>query len=30
VIQGIEKVKVDKSDKPISDIKIISVVCMDE
>jgi peptidylprolyl isomerase domain and WD repeat-containing protein 1 len=28
VVQGIEKVKVDKNDKPLMDIKIISVVCM--
>jgi len=30
VVQGIEKVKCDKSDKPIVDIKIISIVCRDE
>ena len=30
VVQGIEKVKCNKSDKPIMDIKILSVVCMDE
>ena len=30
VVQGIEKVKCDKSDKPIADIKILSIVCMDE
>jgi len=29
VIQGIEKVKTDKNDKPIMDIKIISVMCTD-
>mmetsp|Transcript_23026 Transcript_23026/g.38101 ORF Transcript_23026/g.38101 Transcript_23026/m.38101 type:complete len:617 (-) Transcript_23026:553-2403(-) len=29
VVQGIEKVKCDKNDKPISDVKIISIVCMD-
>ena len=28
-MQGIEKVKTDKSDKPIMDIKIISIMCMD-
>jgi hypothetical protein len=30
VVQGIEKVKCDKSDKPIMDIKIISIVVKDE
>ena len=30
VVQGIEKVKTDKNDKPIMDIKILSVVCMYE
>eukprot|EP00308_Calcidiscus_leptoporus_P024452 CAMPEP_0119354182 /NCGR_PEP_ID=MMETSP1334-20130426/3213_1 /TAXON_ID=127549 /ORGANISM="Calcidiscus leptoporus, Strain RCC1130" /LENGTH=613 /DNA_ID=CAMNT_0007367667 /DNA_START=39 /DNA_END=1880 /DNA_ORIENTATION=- len=29
VVQGIEKVKTDKQDKPIADIKIISIVCME-
>ena len=28
--QGIEKVKVTKADKPIMDIKIISVMCTNE
>jgi len=30
VVQGIEKVKCDKDDKPIMDIKIISIVCRDD
>ena len=29
VVQGIEKVKCNKSDKPIMDIKIISILCME-
>ena len=29
VVQGIEKVKCSKSDKPIMDIKIISILCME-
>ena len=30
VVQGIEKVKVTKADKPIMDIKIISIMCTDD
>jgi len=29
VVQGIEKVKCDKNDKPIADIKMLSIMCMD-
>ena len=29
VVQGIEKVKCDKSDKPLMDIKIISILTME-
>lgn len=30
VVQGIEKVKCDKSDKPLMDIKILSIIVKEE